>query len=68
MHITVVRHAQSEANAGVAGAPIDCELTPLGRRQAEATGKWLVRANLDIILCSPYIRALETGKIGRAHV
>jgi broad specificity phosphatase PhoE len=61
MLIYLVRHAQSEANAGVTGAPIDCELTPLGRRQAEATGKWLVRANLDIILCSPYIRALETG-------
>ena len=61
MWIYLVRHAQSEANAGVTGAPIDCELTPLGRRQAEATGKWLVRANLDIILCSPYIRALETG-------
>ena len=61
MWIYLVRHAQSEANAGVAGAPIDCELTSLGRRQAEATAEWLVRANLDVILSSPYIRALETA-------
>jgi broad specificity phosphatase PhoE len=61
MLIYLIRHAQSEANAGIAGAPIDCELTPLGRRQAEATGEWLVRANLDVILCSPYVRALETA-------
>ncbi len=61
MWIYLVRHAQSEANAGVPGAPIDCELTPLGRRQAEATGEWLVRADLDLILSSPYIRALETA-------
>jgi broad specificity phosphatase PhoE len=61
MWIYLVRHAQSEANAGIPSAPIDCELTPLGRRQAEATGEWLIRANLDIILCSPYVRALETA-------
>ena len=61
MWIYLVRHAQSEANAGVPGAPIDCELTPLGRRQADAAGEWLVRANLDVILCSPYVRALETA-------
>jgi broad specificity phosphatase PhoE len=61
MWIYLVRHAQSEANAGILGAPIDCELTPLGRRQAEATGEWLVRATLDVILASPYIRALESA-------
>lgn len=61
MWIYLVRHAQSEANAGIPGAPIDCELTPLGRRQAEATGEWLTRARLNLILCSPYIRALETA-------
>lgn len=61
MLIYLARHAQSEANAGVSGAPIDCELTPLGRRQAEATGEWLARARLDVILASPYIRALETA-------
>jgi broad specificity phosphatase PhoE len=67
MWIYLVRHAQSEANAGVSGAPIDCELTALGRRQAEATGEWLTRARLDLILCSPYIRALDTASaISRA--
>ena len=57
----LVRHAQSEANAGIPGAPIDCEITALGRHQAEATGERLAQLGVDIILCSPYIRAVETG-------
>ena len=62
MLIYLVRHAQSEANAGLPDAPIDCELTELGQRQAKATGDRLARmGHLDLILCSPYIRALETA-------
>ena len=61
MLINLVRHAQSEANAGLSSAPIDCELTALGRRQAAATGERLAQLGVDVILCSPYIRALETA-------
>ena len=62
MWLYLVRHAQSEANAGVPGAPVDCELTALGRSQAEATAARLAHfTHLDLILCSPYIRALETA-------
>lgn len=62
MWIYLVRHAQSEANAGVSDAPIDCDLTDLGRRQAIAAGTRLAHlGHLDLILCSPYIRALETA-------
>ncbi|NBY46265.1 MAG: histidine phosphatase family protein, partial [Proteobacteria bacterium] len=43
MLIYLVRHAQSEANAGLPDAPIDCELTELGQRQAQATGVRLAR-------------------------
>ena len=61
MHVIIIRHAQSQANADVPGAPIDCELTDLGRRQAEATGVRLAKLGVDTIFCSPYIRALETA-------
>jgi probable phosphoglycerate mutase len=61
MRLYLVRHAQSEGNAGVRGAPIDCVLTDLGRRQAAAAGRRLAELGIDRVLASPYIRALETA-------
>lgn len=62
MLLYLIRHAQSEANAKTPGAPIDCALTELGRRQATAVGQYVAREGIDRILASPYVRALETAE------
>lgn len=62
MLLYLIRHAQSEANARVAGAPIDCELTDLGRLQVEAVAAHLATLGVDYILASPYVRVLETAE------
>lgn len=66
MLLFLVRHAQSEANARVAGATIDCPLTDLGRRQAAAAARKLVASGIDLVLASPYSRVLQTAEIIRA--
>jgi broad specificity phosphatase PhoE len=76
----LVRHAESQGNladqkAQEAGADTleldirdpDVELSDLGRRQAEALGKWLAdqprEEQPDAVLCSPYTRAASTAEI-----
>ena len=76
----LVRHGQSEGNvardaADEAGAheidievrDVDVPLSELGRRQAEAAGRWFAALAPDerpeIILSSPYVRARETAQI-----
>src|SRR5436309_12860545 len=66
MLLLLVRHAQSEGNAAVPGAAIDCPLTDRGRRQAAAAAKKLVATGIDLVLSSPYSRALQTAEIIRA--
>lgn len=66
MLLFLVRHAQSEGNAGVPGAGIDCPLTKLGERQAAAAARKLVATGIDLVLSSPYARALQTAEIIRA--
>jgi glucosyl-3-phosphoglycerate phosphatase len=61
MLLYFVRHAQSEGNAKVPGAPIDCHLTEMGYRQAEAAGERLASLGIDRVMASPYTRALETA-------
>ncbi|MEV5510823.1 histidine phosphatase family protein [Streptomyces orinoci] len=75
--LTVIRHGQSMANVLFAEAEPDAgvrelaesgdarvPLSPLGRRQAQATGEWLAALGPDdrphLVLCSPYSRALQT--------
>jgi broad specificity phosphatase PhoE len=65
MFLYLIRHAQSEANAQVPGAAIDCTLTDLGRRQAEAVARQIAALGVDHILASPYQRALETAEMIR---
>lgn len=77
----VVRHGQSAGNvardaADAAGAhridltgrDVDVPLSPLGREQATALGKWFARRELrpDVMLASPYLRAQETAQLFRA--
>lgn len=60
-----VRHGLSEGNvAGVAsGAEHDCDLTDEGRQQAARAGKELQDKNIDLIVCSPMKRTVETATI-----
>src|SRR5947209_637097 len=66
--LLLIRHAQSEANAGPCDA-CDCGLTELGRRQATRVGERL-RSQFDVGafwgLTSPYRRARETADPSRA--
>ncbi len=62
MRLYLVRHAQSEANAGLPGATRDSRLTELGRRQAEAVAQHLARHRIGRVLASPYVRTLETAE------
>ncbi|HEX2326299.1 MAG TPA: histidine phosphatase family protein [Chloroflexota bacterium] len=62
MRLYLVRHAQSEANAGLPGATRDSRLTELGRRQAEAVAQRLAHHRIGRVLASPYVRTLETAE------
>ena len=79
--LTVIRHGESVANAavaapgaleyGIAGPDADVELSPLGRRQAAMIGRWLDGHRPDVVICSPYRRAIDTWMIasgGGAHL
>jgi broad specificity phosphatase PhoE len=76
----IVRHGQSAANvardeAEASGSPVigmnlrdvDVPLSPLGRRQAAALGRWFgcmsPKERPDVILISPYLRARETAEL-----
>jgi len=55
--IYLVRHGDKEKTAG------DVPLTPLGKVEAEKTGKFFLDKNIDLILSSPQKRALQTAEI-----
>ena len=66
--ICLVRHGETEWNAErrIQGQ-IDIELNATGRLQAEAAGRWLVRAGLAALYSSDLRRAWQTAKaIGAA--
>lgn len=71
MHLLLIRHAQSENNAAAAqsveayqqGRKPDPELTELGRRQAQALGKWIgsVSPRPTKLYSSPMMRTIQTA-------
>lgn len=73
-----VRHGQSTINAGVRPAtPAEAddmaiELTDLGKRQAAALGRWAAALPPEqfpeIVLCSPYRRAVQTWQLAEAEL
>jgi 2,3-bisphosphoglycerate-dependent phosphoglycerate mutase len=78
----LLRHGQSRANVIRAAAGVDVEtldipdrdmdvpLSELGRQQAIAFGHWLTSSGVDlpdIVLSSPYRRALETAEAVSRH-
>lgn len=75
--IVLVRHGESVGNVADARAreqgadrldltarDADVELSEEGRRQADALGEWMAQADRlpDLVLSSPYARALETAR------
>lgn len=64
-NIYYVRHGQSEDNvAGLtSGAERDAALTDEGRKQASLAGKLLQDKSIDLIVCSPMKRAVETAQL-----
>ncbi|MEU2249359.1 histidine phosphatase family protein [Streptomyces sp. NPDC019224] len=77
-----VRHGQSTANVAfakaeragagaprVAGRDCDVPLSDHGRAQARALGRWLsgYGGELDLVVCSPYVRARQTWQVMAGH-
>ena len=57
----LLRHAEVEARyQRIFGGRIDMDLSPAGRRQAEALGAYRRRIPFDALYCSPLKRARET--------
>lgn len=75
--LTLIRHAQSAGNVAndaalAAGLPeldlalrdMDVPLSELGEEQAAQLGSWFAdRRAPDLVLCSPYVRAVSTATI-----
>ena len=74
----LVRHGQSEGNVArdrahlhnaevldIAERDMDVPLSQLGRQQAQALGRWLAVQDErpDVVIVSPYVRAVETAEI-----
>lgn len=55
--ITIIRHAESEFNAGIPGADKkpNCPLSEHGKKQASQ-----IKGEFDLVICSPLQRAQET--------
>ncbi len=63
----IVRHGQSQRNLTLSG-PFDCELTELGKRQADRAGAWLAGKGIQTVYCSPAIRTLQTATAVSRHL
>ncbi len=59
MILYLIRHGQSEENIGNF-ATHDPALTALGRIQAEEVGQRLASEGLDLLIASPFLRAIQT--------
>ena len=60
MILHLVRHGESEGNAGIS-EEIDCGLTVFGRRQAAHTAVRLARNDVTAVLSSPFRRTIESA-------
>src|SRR5690554_6750867 len=78
----IVRHCQSAGNVArdeaqaqglhriaLQSRDVDVPLSPLGREQSAALGKWFAARSdrPDVLLASPYVRARQTAEIFREH-
>ncbi len=62
--------AEGLARIALIGRDVDVPLSELGREQATALGHWFagegVQGRPDVVLSSPYVRAIETAQFFRA--
>lgn len=59
-----MRHGQSVANAHkIVSGQQESPLSELGRHQARISAEKLAHLNIDLIVCSPMHRAVDTAKI-----
>lgn len=70
MELLLVRHAEPVriGPGETGGAPVDPDLTAVGRAQAERLGAWLADESIHHVVSSPLRRALDTAApIAAAH-
>lgn len=60
--VYLVRHGESEGNVGHFGQSRETPLTDRGRDQAQEIARRAQHLKFDILVSSPYIRALETAR------
>jgi len=85
VELLLARHGESEGNvaataASASGAEVidiglrdaDVPLTPIGRKQSTAFGRWLAELPAgqrpDSVWCSPYLRARQTADLALAEL
>ncbi len=67
--VKLIRHGESEFNrAGIIQGHTNSPLSETGRRQAHATGRWLLEEGICAIYTSPLKRAFETASIIGEHL
>lgn len=68
--IFFVRHGESESNVAniISGSGDDVPLTATGRTQASRAATDLKDKNIDLIVCSPLIRTIQTATIIAAGI
>jgi broad specificity phosphatase PhoE len=63
-------HEAGHARIALTHRDVDVPLSDLGREQAAALGRWFASAHEDgrpdVMLASPYVRAIETARLFRA--
>lgn len=71
-----IANEQGLARIALTHRDVDVPLSDLGRQQAEALGRWFAEAHEanpdgdwrpEVMLASPYVRAIETAQIFRAN-
>lgn len=67
MELYLVRHGQSEGNAGVTRQH-DPLLTELGQKQARWVARRLMQERFDVFYTSPMTRALQTSQVISEHL
>jgi len=64
MKIFFMRHGETDYNKKmIMQGALDTELNDIGKSQAKIASEEVSKLNIDIIICSPQKRALETAKI-----